>query len=110
MIGHEIHQDPHLVRVGCVDKCSEVVLGAAVFSEFEVIDDGIAIVTLRCGVDRRQPQCVDTEIMPVGYSGRNTAKSVRANVEWYNPISDRIRDRSADLLKTRLVGANCRMR
>ena len=57
------HLDPELVRVG--DERVEVVERAELGVDVDVVGDVIAVVCLRRGVERRQPERVDAELLQV---------------------------------------------
>ena len=57
------HPDPELVRVG--DERVEVVERAELRVDVDVVGDVVAVVCLRRGVERRQPERVDAQLFQV---------------------------------------------
>ena len=69
VVGDDVdrHLDPALVRVG--DELVEVGERAEERVDVRVVGDVVAVVDLRRGVEGRQPERVDAELLQVGQPG-----------------------------------------
>ena len=62
VVDHQVHDQPHAARVQLRDQLVELRQRAEQRVDVLVVADVVAVVGLRRGVDRRQPQDVDAEV------------------------------------------------
>ena len=65
VVGHQVDDDPQAVRMRLRDQCLALVQGAEHRVDVAVVGDVVARIGLRRGIERAQPDRVDTQLRQV---------------------------------------------
>jgi hypothetical protein len=86
--GHEVHQDLQAAGMGLGHQLSQVLLGAVVGPDAEVVDDLVAEVVGDRRVDRREPERRHPQVREVVQPGGDRPEGRRAEEPGHDAVDD----------------------